>query len=329
MTTPPEEVLRAYRLPPPWEVERVGGTRNVNFRVRHAEGSVFLRRRHPDYCDEGWVRFDHDALSHLSRLGAPVNVPLTARDGGTSIRCEGQLYEAHPWVEGNPFPGTEEAIRSVASSLARFHRAGASWGGAYDKGGYRRGEMDPTRLARNLADAQGISAEGDDLAAGYLAQVNMGGARLAHDLYDRLPRTLVHGDVQPANAIFAGARLSAFVDFDWMSRQPVIYDLAYGVILFCGRRERPIDGADIWSLTGPFVFDEAAARGFLRAYLEAGGELSDALRPALMEQIRLTWAHVRIDGARKVAAPDRPRFLGRDPAGPFEWIEERKNGDWF
>ena len=327
--TPPEDVFRAYGLAPPFAVEKAGGTRNANFRIRAADRAIFLRRRHPDYCDEGWVRFDHEALSHLARGGAPVNVPLTCRDGGTSLRRGGDLYEAYPWIDGNPFSGTEDAVRSVAESLARFHRAGASYAGNYDKGGYRRGEMDPSRLAQNLTVSEGISTEGDDFAARYRAQVEIGEARLTHEAYARLPSALVHGDVQPANAIFSGEQLIALVDFDWMSRQPVIYDLAYGVILFCGRRERPIDGADIWSLTGPFTFDEAAARAFLRAYREAGGEFPDAMRPALMEQIRLTWAHVRIDGARKAPAPDRPRFLGRDPEGPFAWIEARRKGDWF
>jgi Ser/Thr protein kinase RdoA (MazF antagonist) len=189
--------------------------------------------------------------------------------------------------------------------------------------------MAPSRLLRNLSDSMGISPEGDETALRYREEVIRGEARLSDAGYDALPQLLIHGDVQPANTIFRGSDLTVFVDVDWMSRQPAIYDLAYGLILFCGRRERPIDGADIWSLTSSFAFDEGDARAFLETYAAAIGELPPALRPALMEQVRLTWAHIRIDGARKVPAEDRPRFLARDPEGPFRWIEARRSGDWF
>ncbi|MSS72072.1 MAG: hypothetical protein EXS64_11355 [Candidatus Latescibacteria bacterium] len=326
--TVPEEVLRSYSLSPQAAISGAGGTRNANFCVRSGDRRVFLRRRHPDYCDEGWLRFDHEALRHLTREDAPVNLPLTCSRGYTWLRHGDHTYEAYPWVSGNPFPGTSRALRSLAEGLSAFHRAGASYPGRYAKGGYRRGEMAPERLIRNLADSKGVSGEGDELAGAYLAQVRIGASRLSDAAYESLPATLVHGDVQPGNAIFDD-RLLALVDVDWMSIQPVIYDLAYALILFCSRRSSPIDGADIWSLTAPFEFEEKTARAFLSAYLSLGEAFPQAMRPALMEQVRLTWAHIRIDGARKVPATDRPRFLGRDPTGPFEWIEERRTGDWF
>jgi Ser/Thr protein kinase RdoA (MazF antagonist) len=326
---PPEDVLNAYGLSSQAVVSRAGGTRNANFCVRDKDRAIFLRRRHPDYCDEGWVRFDHDALSHLARRGVSVNVPLSPARGGSYLRRGDDLYEAYPWVEGNAFPDAPEARLSLAENLAIFHREGASYPGNYAKGGYLRGEMSPARLANNLNASKGISQEGDNLTARYLSEVALGGTRLSDEAYDGLPQALIHGDVQPGNTIFSGSRLQAFVDVDWMSRQPVIYDLAYALILFCARRESPIDGADIWSLTAPFEFDEKAAREFLEAYLKTGVAFPPPMRPALMEQLRLTWAHIRIDGARKVPAPDRPRFLARDPSGPFDWIEARRAGDWF
>jgi len=111
--------------------------------------------------------------------------------------------------------------------------------------------------------------------------------------------------------------------------QPAIYDLAFALITFCGRREKPVDGSDIWSLTASFEFDENKARKFLKAYMRAAGGLDRIMRSALMEQIRLVWAHARIDGALKVPPSDRPRFFARNLQGPFVWIENHHEGDWF
>ncbi len=325
----PEEVLKSYGLSPQATVAAAGGTRNANFCVREGDRAIFLRRRHRDYCDEGWLSFDHEALIYLSERGAPVSAPLSHADGGTWLHHGEDVYEAYPWISGNTFPATRQALRSVAENLAAFHRAGESYPGDYVKGGHRRREMAPERLVQNLEASKGISGEGDEIVSYYLSQVQLGASRLDDEIYCSLPMTLVHGDVQPGNAIFDDSSLLVFVDYDWMSIQPVIYDLAFALILFCSRRESPVDGADIWSLSASFEFDGEAAIEFMETYMGTYGELPAEMRPALMEQLRLSWAHIRIDGARKVPAPDRPRFLARDPTGPFEWIEERRDGDWF
>lgn len=288
-----------------------------------------MRRRHPDYCDEGWIQFDHEALAHLAKGGAPVNRPLSCKTGGTWFRQGNAIYEAYPWVSGNSFPETKEALRSVAENLAIFHKSGKSFSRRYDKGGYLRGEMSPERLIKNAVALKGISKEGNEMVHYYVSQVQVGVRRLNNETYHTLPATLVHGDIQPANAIFDKSHLLVFVDYDWMAIHPVIYDLAFAIIFFCGRRKEPIKGGDIWSLAAPFEFDEAVARTFLEIYIEATGKFSAVMRPALMEQLRLTWAHVRIDGAHKVPVADRLRFLARDPVRPFEWIEDHRNGDWF
>jgi len=323
------EVLRAYGLSPQVNISRIGGTKNTNFCVTDVDRVLFLRRRHPEYCDEGWICFDHKALVYLTGRGVSVNSPLPCKSGGTWFREGDAIYEAYPWISGNSFPGTKDALRSVAEKLAIFHQAGKSFPRRYNKEGYPRGEMAPERLFRNAVVSKGISRKGDEMLHYYVSQVQVAARRLNNEIYHSLPKTLVHGDIHPANTIFDKTHLLVFVDYDRMGVHPVIDDLAFALILFCGWRKRPINGADIWSLSAPFEFDEKLAREFLGTYMKVGCVFPPQMRPALMEQLRLSWTHIRIDGARKVAAVDRPRFLARDLTRPFDWIEQRRRGDWF
>ena len=316
----PSEVLAAFGIHAVCAITRLGGTRNANFCVRAPAKSLFLRRRHPNYCDPAWIRFDHDAVAFLHQNDAPVLTPVSVDHGDTWFPHAGQIWEAYPWMEGNTYPETPEALESVAGSLALFHRAGREFSGRFRPGGYARGEMTPGRL---LGIARALVPSCGEIAGFYASQVETAAKRLDERTYHALPHTLVHGDVQPANMIFAESDVLCFVDYDWLGRQPVIYDIAEALILFCARRERPIDGANIWSLSMPFEFDRESARTFLQTYQE-GNDLPTNVLPHLMEQVRLTWAHIRLSGARKVKVEERETFLSRDLERPFAWIDESR-----
>ena len=310
-------MLHAFGLHDAEAVTRLGGTRNANYCVRTPGRTLFLRLRHPDYCDPAWIRFDHDAVRFLRRRGAAVLAPIPLPGGETSLENAGRTWEAYPWVEGDSFPETDEALESLAVNLARFHAAGKAFPDTFRPGGFARGETTPGRL---LEIAQRLRAECGEVARFYAGQVETAAGRLDDDTYHSLAPTLVHGDVQPANIIYSGSEVACFVDYDWLGRQPAIYDLAAALILFCARREELIDGGDIWSLSMPFVFDEVKGRRFIEAY-GVGVPQEPGIRPLLMEQVRLTWSHIRLSGALKVPTGERTAFLERDVERPFKWID--------
>ena len=99
----PLEVMRAFGLPGECSQTRLGGTKNVNYRIETAGGCVLARRRHPDYCSPAWIGFDHAGLAHLSQASAAVCEPLKCVEGASWFEHEGDLYEVFPWVSGNEF----------------------------------------------------------------------------------------------------------------------------------------------------------------------------------------------------------------------------------
>ena len=317
----PSRVVHAFGLREPVAHRRLGGTRNANFHVQDEGRSLFLRRRHRDYCDPEWIQFDRDAIRHLKSKGAPVLSPLEIREGGTWIPEGEECWEAYPWIDGNPYPGTTAALDSVANRLAEFHLAGMDFYQSYRPGGFSRGETTPKRLldiADQLAPACG------DIVGFYAKQIEKASRILDEITYESLPQILVHGDVQPANMLFSGSTVLCFVDYDWLGRQPAIYDLAGALILFCGTRTKPIDGGDIWSLSMPFEFELESVRRFLAVY-SSGMVLEKESVPLLLEQTRLTWTHIRLSGALKVPEKDRRQFLARDYQRPYAWIDKHCN----
>ena len=318
-TAIPNAVFSKFGIQQVSSVSRLGGTRNINLCVRCPDQSFFLRQRHPDYCDSAWIQFDHNAATFLRKHGASVQEPISTIDGKTWFYYRGKTWEAYPWVEGNPWPGTRKALESVARNLATFHSAGIAFNESFCPGGYPRGEMTPHRL---LALAKALAPSCGHITKFYTSQVVEASKRLDDETYNSLPHTLVHGDIQPSNMIFSGSELSSFIDYDWLGRQPPIYDLAGAIIFFCGNREKPIDGGDIWSLSMPFTFDGGMITRFLQVYREHRCFPDDVLLPLLMEQVRLTWVHIRLSGAHKVKPPEREAFLSRDFKYPFAWIDD-------
>ena len=325
---PPARVLEAFGMQAGAKVERLGGTRNANFRLSDGQEAIVLRRRHPAYCNPQWLEFDHAALAFLKKGGAPVLTPIACGGGATWLEEGGGIWEAYDWVSGDAFHSDKDSVLSLAEALARFHAAGRGFGRRYSKGGHFRSEPAPERLL-GLLDRFELELGTRPILNLYREQVRTAARRLPDTRYATLRTSLVHGDVQPANTIFKGPHLCCLIDYDWLNTQSVIYDLAFALVCFCGTRAREFDGGDIWSLTAPFTLNAEAGRDLLATYVTHGGRLSPPERAALMEQTRLTWAHMRVSGALKVRKENRLRFLSRDAEAPFEWIEPRRRGDWF
>lgn len=323
----PQQVLDAYMISGDSEIIRVGGTKNYNFHVKNGDNQLFMRKRHPDYSQKEWIDFDHQTVTYLSSHNVAVLAPVACCTGESFFNFDGFIYEAYPWISGNPFVRNEDSVCSVAENLGLLHKVGQHYSQEYVKSGYARSEMSPDRLFENLSKSKDYLEPA--VYDFYFSQLQIASQRFTDEMYDNLSKTIVHGDVQPANTIFSGSSLCAFVDYDWMARHPVIYDLSFAVMFFCGDRDYPIEGDDIFSLTAPFEFNEEMAKTFMQTYMQTTGEFPSELRKMFMEQIRLTWAHARIDGALKVPTSERNHFLSRSIKDPFNWIDLHQNGDWF
>ncbi len=326
--SPPEAVRVLHRWGhdvAPDDVAPQSGTANAGAVVAAPGGRLFLKRRNPRYARENWVRFDHALLEHLAADGLPVPRPLVAESGRSWVVEDGDIYELFEFIEGAPHrPGDAVELGAADETLGRIHRStgrfeppvAKRWERFHDPKQARGwlaellemdtrdappGARDTLRMALNLADA---------LAS-----------RLPDDAYWRLPRTIVQADYHPANLKFRGGEVAGVFDWDWASDQPRMVDLADGFLFFCGRRDSPLTGGDVWSLSEAFDIDAERVARFGEAYLSVIEPRPEELA-ALPDLMRARWLYSRVDaGRRKVEAARRIEFVTRELARPLDSID--------
>lgn len=297
------------------------GTANASVVMDAPEGRLLLRRRNPRYAREDWVRFDHALLSHLAARDVPVPQAIRAENGAGWVVEEGAIYELFEFIEGQPHrPGDPAQLRAAGETLARIHLsaqgfrppASKQWGRFHD----------PKEAAQWLDELLAIAEDPGQRQALALAvqQTQELARRLTDRAYRRLPQAIVQADYHPANLLFRGGEVAGVFDWDWASRQPRMVDLADGLLFFCGVRESPVIGADIWSLSEAFEIDPERVAFFGAGYtsLIAPEATELAVLPDLM---RARWLYSRADAAmRKVEGARRVEFVTRGLHRPLAAI---------
>jgi Ser/Thr protein kinase RdoA (MazF antagonist) len=295
--------------------ENAGGTRNTNCLVQTNRGDWFIRKRFSGYSSPARITFDHRAIEFLRSKDVPVAAPKKSNSGDTFWSNGDGVWEVFPALSGRHLrDGDENDVRLLAKALTRFHRAARSFGERFAKLS-PRGETDPCQL---LTIARAMCEQDPDCAEAikpYEKWIEAAERQLCDKNFSALPHTLVHGDVQPANVLVDGDRVS-FVDFDWCAWRPRMYDLAFAILLCCSKHASPIRGEDIWSISQPVEVQPKLLQCFLDACAEAGWPLSDAERAALPAQIMLSWCSCRLAGAGKVDSSRWREFLSRPPHDP-------------
>jgi homoserine kinase type II len=313
MSAPNQSLCEQFALGKLLDVSSAGGTRNINFVVRTESGQWFVRQRYGGYCAEEHLAFDHGASCYLAERGVLTPCPRLTCDGQSWWRDGAATWEVLPFVPGRQLrDGDEDDAAALGAALAQWHRVGQEFPLRYEKAG-PRGETDPQQLQERIAKIAGESPDTAEVLVGYRNAIERAAAALPGREYSRLPHTLIHGDVQPANILLQAGQVGAFVDLDWCAWQARLYDLCFAILLCCANHDTPFDGGDIWSLSQTPRLSSAAIERFLSSYESHGASLSKEERRALQPQITLTWCHVRLGGALKVPADRRAAFLERTP----------------
>ena len=312
-----EELIRSLCLtfslesPQSWKLS--GGTRNRTIVLDTSSGLWMARQRHPALCGDVRLAFDHAVVAHLAGLGVSVVAPRASEQGQTWWECEDTVWEIHPFISGRAMRENDaDDLIALGEALGHFHAAGRSFPLRMEKLG-RRGETDPTELLSKAKELADLSPECASAVAPYRDWVEQAVASLPDAVYETLPHTLVHGDIQPGNLIFGYSGVRAFVDMDWCAWRPRIYDLAFTIPFCCATHVAPIDGTDIWSLTQALEVKAEMRTAFLEAYERIASPLTACEWAAMDAQTVLSWCHSRIFGAYKVPVGERATFLARPP----------------
>lgn len=193
------------------------GVNNQVWRVAWPDGTAWLRRWAPE--DAAWRRRELDLLERLGdalgprAIRIPAVVPTTR--GEAWLELASGLWAVMTDVPGTaPVPSDLDAYPHLARGLAELHHVLDELEVAHP--------VAPTRILDDLADrlsdrarpsSPAIERACDAVARGY--------ARLSAE-----PRGLIHGDFSHPNLRYADGALTGALDFEFVSEDPRILDLA-------------------------------------------------------------------------------------------------------
>jgi homoserine kinase type II len=233
-------------------------------------------------------------LSRLAEAGAPVASPVPSREGAVRVvvagpRCRLSLAVlpevSGQWLDTSDLAAVEAAGRALADLHGRLGELS---------------EVPPSlRQRRGRRDRTVSSAEGADLKDRIAAWLGRGGDRLAPEaaatlrsLVEAAPAfedapQLIHRDFRSANILVDGSAIAAILDFDEMTLDHRILDLARSSV-YLGTRFRN------WAPT------ERSAQIALMDGYESVRALSDA--EAAWWPVLLLWQSIAAVGAQDPAA---------------------------
>jgi homoserine kinase type II len=327
-----EDVVRtaveAFRLGQPERIWPLGGTATPKFAFETPQGQFVVRIRPAEFAADGLVRFDHQVLWRLAEAGLPVPRPQRRPDGTSSLRLDGRVVEVLSWVEGQRYsPGDRTAVGDVGRFLARFHAAIAD-NMPPGKETFLR-EDHPDLLLPYVQQLEALCRSADQSAQVRQIgrQIELVRENLDQQLWPRLPKAVTHGDIHPGNLRFTDSRVTAVYDFDYLSVQARVHDVAHALIFFAARRDSVLDPDDIYSLTQPFVLDGQWARALTDGYQEVS-RITDLEWAAMPLAIRSQWAQFRLRGSRKVPLEQKVPYVLERFFEVIEWLD-RAAPDFF
>jgi homoserine kinase type II len=232
-------VLTRYNLGELKAARRVErGFVNENWVVETARARYFLKRRHPHLRQPDVIRAQHALIARLLQSGFPAPAVLRNASGETLTVLDGEFYEIHGYIEGQPYDHDRRAhLEEAAVTLGRYH---VHVQGFADRAMHARGELySPTILRTNLTDlAEAWRLDRGPQSVQAVRQLEAHAAELAAGFvqHGALPHLVIHGDYYPGNLLFDGDCIVGVVDYDKARWQPRVAELAEALIYFASPR---------------------------------------------------------------------------------------------
>ncbi len=317
-------------------VRAAGGTAGRTWRVERDGRAWFVRRRGARTSAPERIAFDHGLRGLLAESGFPTVAPLEAPAGGRFVVGEDGVYEVYWWVDGLGLtPDIAERGRlKVAAVLARFHELAAAYQapceervpqfGHYPIAVEQHPRFDhPEAFAAVIAFVRDSYATPSQVPAVERATewVRWLGQAYSDEVYAKLPKSVIHGDFNGCNLLFASdGRVVGVFDYDWAWRDTRVRDVGEALFFFGACRDEAPDTGSIWSLTACPRFDTARMADFLHSYRQASPLSDDELAATPLAMLG-RWVACRTEGAMKVPERRRAEFLLADFEVPFRWYQ--------
>lgn len=271
-------LLAAYDLKPPVEAFSLprAGTNNRTIGV-HTGAGDFVWKIYRTYDDAAPLRREARLLAWLDRQQLPfaVPAPVAGRTGDVSHRVAGGWQMLFTFLPGaRPDDRNMAQIVAAGAALAELHRALARYPAEQSSDFATYDNLNQIHPAIPIPEAltpdqfglpdEPSSERAIDWWRGHIRDLR---AFLAGP-YQALPHQLIHGDFALGNTLFHQNRLSALLDFEFVSRGARALDLASG-LEFALRYWDVVEPDALWSVAAAFCGGYASRERLMPAEIAA------------------------------------------------------------
>jgi homoserine kinase type II len=202
-------------------------------------------------------------MQYLRGSGLPVPAVLEHVGGTTFLVLDGECYEIHEYIEGEPYDHSNgEHFRAAALFLGLYH--------TYVQGLEQEGLCcacdlySPSILRANLATIrEAWKLDENSALTRTWHQLTAQADALAEHFarHEKLPHVIIHGDYHGDNLLFKDDHIVGVVDYDKARWQPRVVELAEALIYFASARP-----GHLKHLVYPGFLNWAKFNSFLRYY---------------------------------------------------------------
>jgi homoserine kinase type II len=245
----------------------------------------FVVRRNQRRLGQASLELRQRLLTFLRNRAFPAPRLVAARNGATAISVNGRFFEIFNFIEGDDFnPDRMAHLKNIGAILARYHRVIVAFPDPpppqeprYVPGGLHG--LTERLMQRDLMGDLTVQLSWYDARAAELRRA------LPDAAYAALPHVLIHGDIHRDNFLFRGDVVAALIDFDQVTIDARIVDLADALV---GLATCP--GPEGWSPWGvyPGPLDMERTHMLLAGY-HAKAPLTLAERAALPALVETVW----------------------------------------
>lgn len=311
-----EKVLAHYDLGELKQVTHAGeGNVNETVFIQTTYGR-FVLRRNQQQMSERAHRHRHSLIAHLYEHNFPVPALIPTRDGETMLKLDGSLYEVQIFVEGKDFnPDQPQQLERIGMTLAHYHCLVQGFAQPMQQTAPRYNPRCVLGMTERLMECDVMGDLWPSLAW-YDARAAQLRTALREETYSYLPHCLIHGDMHSGNMRFMGNEVAALLDYDQVSWDARIVDLADALVSFA--TDGSYANQMLWGVfRGPL--DEQRAARLLAGYV-AVTPLQPQEIALLPKLIELIWLQGELGRVSSTLEGSVEYHL--DVMGQWRWLSE-------
>lgn len=245
----------------------------------------YVVRRNQRKLGRTSLELRHRLLAWLRARGFPAPRLIPARGGESAVELDGRIFEVYTFIDGDEFnPERHAHLTGAGTVLAYYHSAIEGFPDPPPSQGPRYSASSLGGLIERVMqrDMMGDLTEPLNWYDRRAADLRKA---LSDQAYQELPHVLIHGDVHRDNLIFRGDTVAALIDFDQVTVDARLVDLADALVDFAVGAPPP-DWYPWGVYAGPL--DAGRARALLDGYSQML-TLTPAERAALPTLVEVIW----------------------------------------